>query len=486
MGNISNDFVTIEYNSEEQKQIAEYYMNLFNTEPEYFKGILNGRNTIQDNELLSITDNDEINRSNIIHQILANNNAVCDLFCNTTPTLEGVYYAMMTYFHGVPDEVDKKIIYHEVAYDYLRLTGDFSYLRKYYFEGSIDKDDIRNMCMYEIEHRYEEFIKIKIEDSKRRPGYPKIKESLKNIRRITDEIDALTGGIIREVHNRDNTVPSPKIDEKEFEELVIGALKYIDPSNKLVEEYLNAKNNNLINLVYGEKNGNSMYCEKTRRIGEEPEQEIKVCMTGTLIDVQTMLHEFGHYYYRIDNRETKKNNILFREYPSIYFEQKAIEYLENVGYTKEQLRESILYRMLETKRNISNFLPSLYCLEYNNDTLTGEYHTKEVDEYAKKYWEREYKRQVESSSPSARKRLLSALLFFDRLRTLNTLDDDELNLTYIIGTYFTMYSIQYLKHEDILKILDYIKNNEVDMSKVEELHGMIDEKQQENETNKLI
>ena len=53
MGIIGNKFIAIEYNSEDEKKIATYFMSIFNSDSNYYQGILNGLSTINAKELPS-------------------------------------------------------------------------------------------------------------------------------------------------------------------------------------------------------------------------------------------------------------------------------------------------------------------------------------------------------------------------------------------------------------------------------------------------
>ena len=459
MNKISNDFVTIEYDSETGRKTAEYYMELFNKEPEYFKGILNGRNTIHASHIPLPITNDEISRGNIIKYILETGNAKCTLFCGYKPSMQGIYYSIMTYYYGEPCDADIKLLYHQLAYDYLEMTGDFSYLKKYYYDNYSNLD-ILELCKNKVDKCYDELLIEKINDTKNAQLYPQIRDNMGKILEIIKYNNNLSSRALIE----EKTVKIPKIGKKKLEELVIGALVYIDPTNKLVEEYLQLKREGNVEFIYGVKNKNSEYSETIDYTNNHITSHIKLYVQGNLVDARDLVHELGHYFYRKEDKTVIKNNSLLSEYPSIYFEHKALEYLETVGYTEKQIAAVKKVRMIDNKKNLNDILPSLYCIQSN--MYDSKYHLEEVKEYVEDYWKTNYKNEIESASPSARKRLIKNVLFINRIKSLSRIDEDESNLKYLIGTYLTRISLENLQHENVLEIQEYIQHNKVDLDKI--------------------
>lgn len=464
MNKISNDFITIEYDSETGRKTAEYYMELFNKEPEYFKGILNGRNTIHASHIPLPITNDEISRGNIIKYILEEENAKCTLFCGYKPSMQGIYYSIMTYSYDEITPEDIKYTYHDLAYDYLQMTGDFSYLKKYYYEGKTDTSDITALISNKLKNNYDELLIEKIKDAKESRLYPIITNNIDKIEKI-----------VNYAYNQSNSldykqIPIPEIDEKKLDELVIGTLNYIDPTNKLVEEYLELKNNNAIEKIYNEKDNSSKYTEHRDQFYNFVFGNIDLYMNGNLLDVVDLVHELGHHFARKEDPRVKRKSILFNEFPSIYFELKAIEYLSKV-YSKEDIEAIKRIRIKNNRKNSINLKPSLYALRcnINND---GEYHIEEVRKYVEDYWKINYKKQIETTSPRRRKPIFEAALFRNSIKSLNRIDQDESRLEYLIGTYYATYAIENLATEDVLNIIENTRYNTIDFIDLEKLLGM--------------
>ena len=75
MNSISNDFVTIEF--EKNQEEAEHLLKLFNSEPELYKGLLNGKTSICSEDFFIFEEDDEetkeLNKSNTIRSIMRMN-----------------------------------------------------------------------------------------------------------------------------------------------------------------------------------------------------------------------------------------------------------------------------------------------------------------------------------------------------------------------------------------------------------------------------
>ena len=348
----------------------------------------------------------------------------------------------------------------------MRMTGDFSYLKKYYYEGKITQEDLDYICGYKIENCYEELLKEKIKDTKSRPIYPKIIDNMDDIDKAIKYTDVLSDEIIEESKRNNRIVSVPRIGKRKFEELVIGALAYIDPTNNMVEEYLKLKKAGKIDLIHGKRNISSEYTEERNSFGNIINCSIKVYMKGDLTDVGALVHEFGHYYYRKYDEDVRKNNDLFGEFPSIYLEFKTFEYLGKI-YTNRQVKSTCAFRMKSNNSIIGQLLPSLYCIKQHMNT--DEYHLDEVKEYAEKFVPKDYAKAIEKASPRKRKKLVDRTVFINKARTLNKLDDDVESIKYIIGTYFAMNSIRNLKHEDVLRKLEYMQYHKVDFTQMKML-----------------
>lgn len=481
MNKISNDFVTIEYNSEKEESIAKHYIDIINEEPKYFKCILNGISTIQVTKLPKLTDYKSVDRLNIIRYILKKGDAktvesLCYVYVPTT--INEIYRAIADY---LVSNKDQRHIYHDMAYDYLSMTGDSRYLKKFYFEEDIDEKDLDYLVDYKIKHYYDDLLKARIDETKRNSYYSLIVDNMIEIIKISKYIKRIAD---KEINKNNRLIKETKIDNRKFEKLVIGALEYIDPTNKLVEEYLEAKKQGCINILPAEKYKTSECHHEIGMDGEILNWYINLYRDGTLNDVKTLVHELAHHYYIITDRTIRYKNELFAEYASIYFEYKTLEYLEKVGYTKDEIMPTKIDRMKSNQKHIRNYLPSLFAIYINSHKKDGEYDIETVKKYVENNWQREFKEKLEKIRSMDREPIINEILLLNQMRTLSPLENDMSYMIYIIGTYYTMQAIKKLSHEDVLRVLEYIQHNEVDFAKMKELHGMQEETKQK-ETNKV-
>ena len=464
MGIIGNHFITIEYNSKDEKTLAIHFMHIFNSDPNYYQGILNGLSTINAKELPSPSFN-KLDRIHLINYILEKNNANYICFSDVIPSVNDVYLALMKWFYHDPQDLEAQYIYYQLAYDYLIRTGENEYLKKHFYSDEFERSDISYLCAYEIRDCYEELLHEKIKSFQSSHLYTEIMSNIDTIYRV---IDFTTNQRNR---NQNKSVKIPKLSKRRFEERVIGALTYIDPTNKLLEEYLEFKKEGKVNLIYGEPKGISGYIEIENRFTREiVDRYINIYMKRNLYDVKCLIHELGHYFYRNTEETADNDNRLLVEYPSIYFEKKALEYLVKVGYSEAIIEEIENERKKDNKKTLDRFLPSLYCIECNTDI--GEYHIEEVKKFANGHKVKPPDTRIEKYMLDKDKRSVKKDHFRCLVGTLNTVDDDTTNLKYLIGSYLATYSINNLPHEEVLRILEYIRHPDSNLAKMVELVGI--------------
>lgn len=458
MGIIGNKFIAIEYNSENEKTLAAYFMHILNSDPNYFKGILNGLSTINAKELPSPSFN-KLDRIHLINYILEKNNANYICFSDVIPSVNDVYLALMKWFYHDPQDLAAQYIYYQLAYDYLIRTGENEYLKKHFYSDEFERSDISYLCAYEIQNCYEELLHEKIKSFQLSHLYTEIMSNIDTIYRV---IDFTTNQRNR---NQNKSVKIPKLSKRRFEELVVGVLTYIDPTNQLLEEYLELKNNDKIKPIYGEPEKPCGYYEVVNRFtGKITDRYINIYMRKNLADVKNLIHELGHYFYR-NIEETKGNsNELLCEFPSIYFEKKALEYLVKVGYSEAIVEEIENERKKDNKKNLDRFLPSLYCIECNTDI--GEYHIEEVKKFADGHKVKPPSARIEKYVLDKDKRSVKKDYFRCLVGTLNTVDDDTTILKYLIGSYLATYSINNLPHEEVLRILEKVRCPNMNLTKM--------------------
>lgn len=159
-------------------------------------------------------------------------------------------------------------------------------------------------------------------------GYFSPENMLKICSNIHFEIRELTLSKIidpDELNNRINALP--KMNKITLDRYFREFLKEIDPEGILLKIYNDALLKGKIKLS---KKYKGSYC-----VINEKNVTLEIKDTGTIKDFFTLSHEFMHYVLNIYN----KNSIplALEEFPSIFFEKYAIDFLSRKGYSDEQL-----------------------------------------------------------------------------------------------------------------------------------------------------
>ena len=111
-------------------------------------------------------------------------------------------------------------------------------------------------------------------------------------------------------------------------------MSFVDPSLEWVNEFKKCLDNGIFDIKKNKKNGMSpLSCTG--------DGKIHLYLNGDSTDFNILSHEFAHYLSG-SNNENYNDNVdnLLREFPSIYYEILATEYLCNVGVSDDEL-ESI-------------------------------------------------------------------------------------------------------------------------------------------------
>ena len=136
MNSISNDFVTIEYKNYQEK-CAKYCLETFNREPELYKALLNGKTSIHSDELPIINPIDteeeikELNRRSINSSIMKMNGVTDKYYPFDNVSTKNIYNYMIEFIFLNPSETWLEVIGASLAYDYYKMTKDFSYIKKH-------------------------------------------------------------------------------------------------------------------------------------------------------------------------------------------------------------------------------------------------------------------------------------------------------------------------------------------------------------------
>lgn len=487
MNSISNDFVTIEFENEEQQKIANYYMKLFNKEPEFYKGLLNGKTIIHSDELISIPyfiieASEEKAIENIIRCTITkicNSNYECEYI----PTTRDIYVVISIVITTPNDKFlcEEKDIYYCLAYAYFNNTKDFTYLKKCLYDNDINADDIRFLCYHAVMNNFNDLIKEKIakdieEIKKNETIYENLeglmeilKSTLYNIGINATEIkDIATDNINNNIiDSLENTLPI--LEDDKYEELVQETLAYIDPTNNLLAEYLDCKKDNRIEKIKEENNETDRSCCFKTIDGK---YIIIVSIHNNIIDVINCIHEFAHLHYNMITEDGTKPNPLVNEYPSIYFELKAAEYLLKKGYSKEEVTIAKSFR---TRTNVDNVIYLFSTIEAINKNKNKDKNDFDISNFER------IKESFDGMAEDIAKMIgqdidcssyvenLKIKILYELLRPAKTISDA---IMYLVGTYFAEFSIANLKHEDVLTILENTRLHKKSLYRIIKMHGL--------------
>ena len=481
MKSITNDFVTIEYR-DYQKGIAKYCLEVFNGEPELYKGILNGKTFIRSEELPSIDITDEDKRFNkeVINWAIMRINGIDNKWYPFDDSTNAMIYGfMMDYIYGSPSEAWTKEIGMALAYDYFKKTKDFCYLQKHLYGDGITKDDIMDICTFNIENYYDDLLREKVD--KDISALLKDENIIKNFDQIMNILAHVASNANykfesqnsskEELYRKADTDPTPKINDLQFEILVREALKYIDPTDELLEEYLKCRRENRIeerNAITGDE------ISSFHTNGED--YGITLYRSGNLKDVIDLVHEFSHLHYV--NKAKNKINTLFDEYPSIYYELKAAEYLSTVGYSEEDIFFITYSRSSSNLTNITYLYPEIQTAYMNYDKLKEEYDLEPIKRMLNAHNEImsvSYLEKETSFTKEEIEKMIPQLEIEVNNRKWATLREGNFSkvLKYMVGTFLAEDAINNLEHENVLNILDIITQDEYSLYEVLEMQGLI-------------
>lgn len=106
-------------------------------------------------------------------------------------------------------------------------------------------------------------------------------------------------------------------------------------------------------------------------IGKNKEWYIFLRYTGTIIDISTTIHEIVHYINKYYD-ESKREKPLLREFPSIFFELYALNYLKKIGYGANELAYIYNERLSDTHMVINDTRITSYYLKMfiDNNIIT--------------------------------------------------------------------------------------------------------------------
>ena len=485
MNSISNDFVTIEYD-DFQKEKAEYYIKLFNEEPEFYKGLLNGKTSINSGELSRVTyfcieeDNEDIKTINkeLLNKGIMGMNGVTDKMYpfedrnNTT-----IYDCIMDYIYGNPSVMRIDEIVTSLIYDYFKKTKDFEYIKNYLYGDGITNEDIMEICAYNIMEHYDELLREKVHkdvstlstDESITKNFNAIMSILVNVAGLINSKYNYKKLSQEEIYRKLQNNPIPKLDNKKFEVLVKEVLEYIDPTNELLDEYLKCRSENRIEEEMVVAGNESSYFWKN-----EDGYGIKLYKRGNITDVIVLCHELGHLHYV--NKNEKAGNSLFDEYPSIYYELKAAEYLSTI-YSEEDVHFATLFRAADNMTNLTFLVPVIHSVHINMDKTKEDYDLEPIKKILSLYDQQMdisplqnilSQEQIEQLKQQQEAQIM-------RMKWLMLKQETKLvsTLKYMVGTFLADDAINNLEHEEILKMLDTITSEEYSLYDVLIMQGLL-------------
>ena len=389
-------------------------------------------------------------------------------------------------------EMPSKSAFIDMAANYFYLTNDFSYLKKCLFYDEYDIEDVKKMIIELVENHYPTLLREKIStDIYQFTDFVEDHNTSIGLRGIIEDVwkDANEEFEKMEEFLNDDSDPLFISNEK-FEVLVQEVLSYIDPSDNLLEEYTKCKKEGRIEIKpFCEKSVSSFnYCDN-----DNEDYEIVLYKDGSIEDVIDLVHEFAHLHYTMLDFDKKDNMGIFEEYPAIYYELKAAEYLLLKGYPTKEVVYSQISRLVDNLEKEEYIYPSLESIyeNINKDKECYDLSGFEItfdDEILENWVKEEY--------PHASKKEIELLMKGNKINfklgMLLPLGDHFWDMVpYIIGTFFAKDAIEYYDNEEVLERLTKIQLEEHDLYDVLEMHDFDPEamgmtKKEGKETNQKV
>ena len=141
----------------------------------------------------------------------------------------------------------------------------------------------------------------------------------------------------------------PKLNRIKLDKYFRGFLKEINKDGILLEIYKDAIRKKKIKF---NKNYKGSYC-----VIKDDSVTLEIKETGTIEDFYSLSHEFMHYVSHTYNKDSIP--FALEEFPSIFFEKYALDFLEKNGYSKESVEVLHDFRFNDIKEKsfgMLNFL----------------------------------------------------------------------------------------------------------------------------------
>ena len=155
----------------------------------------------------------------------------------------------------------------------------------------------------------------------------------------------------------------PSLTKDELDELCMEFFQKIDPSKNWLRKYNEMKTERIV-CGNAPDNSNIDWC-----VVPYGNTLVMVApLTGTIRDFRSLIHEFAHYISLEDLNQNETISPSIHEFPSIVLETEAIKFLEEKGYSKEDINTLRIERIVWTEENILDVNPVLrYLAKYLKD-----------------------------------------------------------------------------------------------------------------------
>lgn len=247
----------------------------------------------------------------------------------------------------------------------------------------------------------------------------------------------------------------PELSKNKVITLVKEILLEIDPSLEWLRIYEEAINNNkIIYLNELDKRGiidlkkelgiNSLkYVDNSCLTLEDGEKYILLNYKGDISDASTTIHELVHYISKYNHNE--KESPILREFPSIFFELYALDYLKEIGYDENDIKLVNQHRIADTYMATIESRLFVYYLKMimDNGVITEEIDRQMISDRWY-YLASDYKKNCDNC---IRDLIINPYTFFEIY-------------PYVIGNYLANKTIKKLKSDrQILGIIKYMNDN---------------------------
>ena len=210
----------------------------------------------------------------------------------------------------------------------------------------------------------------------------------------------------------------PKLDIEEIDQYLEEYFDYIKAPDSWKEIYKNLRNNNLIFFGYeniDKSDKSSCFLDSDGIL------KIYVSNDGTVKTFCSVIHEFIHYLTMYRGFEMDQMSI--SEFPSIFFEKLAIQFLRNKGYGTTVINK-LMDERIENNCDIYAGMSSLF-YDINRYLEVGIVTNADKMEF----WNNQFNILVQARNKIIQERIANGeVLSTDELRMLNDIDNSNMDL----------------------------------------------------------